>query len=121
MKDSDSSLWEILVPGNYPLDHHKEWDKKVESIAGGLTILKPVKGSWVSDDGNVIREPMIPVRIKCKLEHMMAIGDMTRIHYEQEVVMYYEISNNVWMHNKDIGLWECHKGKYEGKNVKKAQ
>ena len=44
-------LYEILVPTKYgdnekPIrtKHHKEWDKYVRKISGGLTILTPGKG-----------------------------------------------------------------------------
>jgi hypothetical protein len=42
-------LWEILVPYEKDgkpihIDHHHKWDEFVESIAGGLTILKLTRG-----------------------------------------------------------------------------
>lgn len=109
MKTYENWLWEILVPKNKPLKLHKAWDKKVESIAGGLTILKPVKGSWVSANNTTIKEPMIPVRIMCNYEEILAIADMTRLHYGEEAVMYYLISKEIKIHQKNIGIWKIYK------------
>jgi len=46
-------LYEILVPTIYgdtmkPIRtrHHKEWDKYIQSITGGLTILSSAQGKW---------------------------------------------------------------------------
>lgn len=71
--DSDEKkvmMWEILVPASgkeqeFAFEHHKEWDKYVRNMAGGLTILKTAKGEWVSPDGTLFRDRVIPVRINC--------------------------------------------------------
>ncbi len=92
-------LWEILVPTAYresgiiyPLAHHQAWDAKVRAISKGLTILKPVKGQWVSEDENLHAERMIPVRILCSEGQIRDIAQMTLVHYDQIEVMYYRIS-----------------------------
>lgn len=96
-------LWEILVPRhiygkteNDMLHHHMEWDALVHDMAGGLTILKPTKGQWVSDGvGVVVREDMIPVRIATDGWTMSKIAEFTKKHYKQDSVMYYQLSNEV--------------------------
>jgi len=96
-------LYEILVPTIRPdrpgkffkTRYHKVWDKKVRSIAGGLTILKPVKGEWMSPGGELFAERMIPVRICCSAEQIEKIADMTAAYYQQLAVMYYKISDFV--------------------------
>ena len=92
------SLYEILVPCNWndgtPIRtrHHREWDKRVRKISGGLTILKPGKGQWVHD-GKFYADRVIPVRVYCMCEEMQDIVQITIQHYEQEAVMYYPIAN----------------------------
>ena len=99
-------LWEILVPNfakdgtKYALDHHHKWDEKVKEIAGGITILKPAKGIWISPVGKLFREEMIPVRIYCTEEDIESIIAFTLTYYDQEVVMAYEVSNNVKIRSK---------------------
>lgn len=94
-------LFEILVPCQYNTGkpvrtrHHKEWDKAVRKISGGLTILKPAKGQWLSKDGTLFDERMIPVRIVCTDKQMARIMKFTICHYRQLAVLAYEISNNV--------------------------
>lgn len=101
-----TSLWEILVPQFWnPNDHgiavaiddehHHAWDEHVRSLANGLTILKPVKGQWVSPQGALIKEPMIPVRIVCDDPTMQTIILFTLKHYEQKTVMAYRLSSDV--------------------------
>lgn len=91
------SLYEVLVPCNWnggrPVRtrHHKEWDRRVRKISGGLTILKPGKGQWVHED-SVYEDRVIPVRIFCTLAQMQQIAQITIEHYEQEAVMYYPIA-----------------------------
>ncbi len=94
-------LWEILIPRRsnegkeFSLKHHKEWDDKVRGFSGGLTVLKPAKGEWISPDYKLFREEMIPVRAYCTESEMKKIADYTLKHYNQKAVMYYQISNKV--------------------------
>jgi len=93
-------LWEILVPAEsngkeIPVEFHWEWDKKIRELTGGLTILKPVKGHWVSDSNDIFVEKMIPVRIACTHGQIYDIAELTRDHYNQEVIMVYKISDMV--------------------------
>ena len=103
-------LWEILVPtvmdrenreGKLLKDrpikikHHKVWDKKVQDIAGGLTIMRPAKGYWESPSKELFVERMIPVRIFCTEDEINSISDFTASHYNQEAIMFYKVSEKV--------------------------
>jgi len=94
-------LFEILVPcqtnQGRPIRtrQHKEWDRRVRRITGGLTVLPPTKGQWVSPSGKIFCERMIPVRIAATAEQMDQIADMTAAFYEQEAIMYYKVSEDV--------------------------
>lgn len=86
---SEIFLWEILVPTVRRQDgkpirtrFHRVWDAKVRFIAGGLTILSPVKGQWISPDNELFSERMIPVRIACSREHIALIADFTASYYD---------------------------------------
>lgn len=101
-------LWEILVPTSYndgkPVRtrHHKEWDKRVRKISGGLTILSPVKGQWICRDSNMLySERMIPVRIYCTEKQIHNIAKFTINHYRQIAVMAYSISDKVFLIKND--------------------
>lgn len=90
-------LWEILVPykmgrKNVQVPYHQEWDAKVITISGGMTIMKLVKGVWMSPTNNTHKELMIPVRIACSEEQIREIGAMTIVHYKQEAVFITLIS-----------------------------
>ena len=95
-------LWEILVPTVRRKDgkpirtrYHRVWDGKVRAIAGGLTILQPAKGQWVSPNGELFSERMIPVRVACSEEQIDKIADMTAVYYDQLAVMYYRVADKV--------------------------
>jgi hypothetical protein len=94
-------LWEILVPCTMrgrPVHtrHHKEWDKVVRTIAGGLTILAPAKGQWLEPDTNTLfEERMIPVRIACTRKQIQRIMRFTLGHYDQKAVFAYLVSTEV--------------------------
>lgn len=96
-----NSVWEILVPTvtrhGKPIRtrQHREWDNRVRRIAGGLTIMQPVKGQWVSTDNELFTERVIPVRIACTREQISIIADITAAFYGQEAIMYYRISDEV--------------------------
>ncbi len=98
---SNKTLWEILVPNcsnagsKYSLDHHREWDEKVRSISGGLSILKTAKGQWISPDGKIFFDEMIPVRIYCDEDSIDKIITLTIEHYDQKAVLAYEVSSKV--------------------------
>jgi hypothetical protein len=109
-------LYEILVPTIYgdtlkPIRtrHHKEWDKYVMKITGGMTILTPGHGKWLHE-GVEYPEKVIPVRVMVEestYERWLAgerqfdhsqidtIIQFTLSHYRQKAVMYYLISNQV--------------------------
>ncbi len=100
-------LWEILVPRltnskkQIPLKVHKKWDKEVERIAGGLTILKPAKGHWISKQGTLFKEEMIPVRIYCTENRINKIINKTLEHYCQKAVLAYKLSSKVKLVEKN--------------------
>jgi len=100
MRKGDS-IWEILVPtvtpGGRPIRtrQHREWDKRVRRIAGGLTVLSPAKGQWVSPDNELFEERMIPVRIACSAYQINVIAEVTASFYKQQAVMFYRISDEV--------------------------
>jgi len=97
----DKNLWEILVPRfsnkglEYEIDYHREWDKKVREIAGGVTILRTARGHWISPDGRVFAEEMIPVRVYCNEPAIDDIVQLTLEYYDQEAVFAYQVSSNV--------------------------
>jgi len=100
MKTINTTLWEILVPtiiDKKPVRtrYHKVWDEKIRSISGGLTILKPAKGQWISPSGQLFAERMIPVRISCSENDIEKIMAVTLDHYKQETIMAYRISDCV--------------------------
>ena len=87
-------LYEILVPTAHRVSgnpirtrHHRIWDGKIRAISKGLTILAPAKGQWVSPDGVLFSERMIPVRIAATREQMKKIAAMTLVYYDQLAIM----------------------------------
>ena len=96
-------LYEILVPTIYgdtikPIrtKHHKNWDKGVQKLSGGLTILTPGKGIWIHE-GKEYLERVIPVRIMCEAKVMDKIVMFTLKHYRQKAVMYYVLSEECYI------------------------
>lgn len=101
-------LWEILVPtfdntGNhFGLAYHQIWDEKVRAISGGLTIMKTSKGQWVSREGDLFLDRMIPVRIFCTEPEIDQIIQITMEYYRQLAVICYRISDYVkFVHKND--------------------
>jgi hypothetical protein len=97
-------LWEILVPTIHGdtgkpihLRYHKVWDKKVQQLSGGLTILTPVKGSWVSETGKCVSERSIPVRIACELYVIHQIANFTADYYKQKAILFYMVSEHCYI------------------------
>lgn len=99
-------MWEVLVPterrvppmrGNlhYTTRFHRVWDAKVRDITGGLTVFPPVKGHWLSQDGELFHERMIPVRIAATRAQIDEIVDMTLVYYDQLAVLAYKVSDEV--------------------------
>jgi hypothetical protein len=99
-------FWEILVPASgrqmdFSYEHHKAWDEFVKGISGGISIMKTIKGEWISQDGTLYRDRMIPVRIKCNREQIEKIIAFTIKHYEQEAVLAYRISDEIILTHKN--------------------
>jgi hypothetical protein len=100
-------LYEVLVPTIYgdtlkPIRtaHHKEWDKYIQTITGGLTILSSAKGKWIYK-GVEYPEKIIPVRVMVEETQTIEKTQINKIinftlrHYRQNAVMYYVISREV--------------------------
>lgn len=102
----NKELWEILVPassnenGRFSYEHHKAWDAMVKDISGGITIMKTAKGEWLSPNGELYVDRVIPCRVICTEEEISEIIDFTIEHYNQEAVLAYKISNNVILRHK---------------------
>lgn len=107
MLDSDRELWEILVPTAqnsgkpFRTRHHREWDKQVYKITGGLTIYQPAKGKWVSPRGQLFQDRVIPVRVACLESDIEKILEITLKHYDQEAVMAYRVSERVLIKHRE--------------------
>lgn len=104
---STQKLWEILVPTvsrqgkPYRTRYHRVWDKMVRSISNGLTILPPSKGQWVSPDGKLFVERMIPVRFLATKEQAEKIVNNTIAYYDQLAVLCYLISSDVILKHRE--------------------
>lgn len=102
-----NELWEVLVPTMsrdgkpFRTRFHRVWDKKVEAISGGLTVLMPGKGTWVHE-GQSIRERMIPVRVMCTRAQIEKIIDITLEYYDQLAVMAYRVSDNIILKHRAL-------------------
>ena len=109
MEKTPQKLWEILVPVyddksncEWHINYHQEWDRYVREIAGGLTINKRARGIWkCPDTKRIFQEKMIPVRIFCSLDEIEEIADFTIKHYEQKAIMFYLISDTIFIKHKD--------------------
>jgi hypothetical protein len=80
---------------SYTTRYHRVWDEKVRAITGGLTVLTPAKGQWVSPTGELYAERMIPVRIVATRDQINQIIDLTLEYYDQLAVLAYKVSDEV--------------------------
>lgn len=102
-----SELWEVLVPcvsnegKPFRTRHHREWDRQVRAISGGLTIYKPASGQWISPAGELYRERMIPVRIACNEKQALKIARIVIKHYNQLACMIYRVSEHAIIVSRD--------------------
>jgi hypothetical protein len=96
-----AELWAVMVPvtqpngERFPEEYHREWDRKVIEISKGMTLFQTAKGTWVSPEGEVFKEPMIPVMMICTKEQVDKIVDFTGMYYNQKAVMYFRVSDFV--------------------------
>jgi hypothetical protein len=101
------AMWEILVPTAsntgkpFRTRYHRVWDAKVREISSGLTILTPATGQWISKDGDLYKERMIPVRILCTREEIEKIIDITMTYYDQLAILAYKISDEYILKHKE--------------------
>ena len=106
-------VWKILVPESdrggfkFPLNKHLQWDAKVREISGGgMTIMSVARGEWsrpsADGEGMIVRETMIPVLLLTGKLEMDRIAHFTLGHYDQEAVLYYLVSEDVFMAEEKI-------------------
>jgi hypothetical protein len=113
--EESRGLWEILVPTEYRLEkqkdgtakyyrtkYHKVWDAKVRAISGGLTVCVPAKGQWVSKEGELFTERMIPVKIIATKTQINEIVDFTLKYYDQLAILAYKVSDQVILRHRSI-------------------
>lgn len=95
-------MWEIFVPASsddneFTYDHHKQFDEYVKQKAGGITILRGAKGEWISPEGKLFKDRIIPCRICCSQCDILGIMKFALKHYRQKAIMAYKISDQVLM------------------------
>jgi hypothetical protein len=108
-----NQLYEILVPCQknpeynpweknrfFSTKYHQQWDSRVRSLTGGLTIMRPATGQWISNDGKLYVERNIPVKIMCDRSTIEKIAHMTCCHYHQLAVFYYKISDECYIYER---------------------
>ena len=100
-------VWKVYVPSTdgyrneWDIEKHKEWDKEVCRITGGLTLLKVEEGRWVDPNGKMLPEPMLPVMIACTRKQLFEILKFTKKHYNQKAVIAMKISDEAWILSGD--------------------
>jgi len=105
--EDGKAIWEILVPTvrndgrPFRLRFHRVFDEKVKEISGGLTVSAKTKGHWLSPDGELFVEHMIPVKLICTKEQIEAIVDFALVYYEQKAILAYKISDDFILKHKD--------------------
>jgi hypothetical protein len=102
-----TDMWEILVPasGNnkqeFTYEHHKAWDAYVKNLTGGVTIMKTAKGQWVSQEGELYIDRMIPCRIFCSDDEILQIVRFTMTHYNQKAIAIAKLSDESYIIHED--------------------
>jgi hypothetical protein len=109
MSTKSFPLWEMYVPvtnnagGKIRPHLHQQWRARVRDIAGGLTLLQPVRGEW-SSPNNPFEAPCIErvtiVRIACSENNIQTIAVFTAQHYRQKEVMY-TLVGRAYFYSKD--------------------
>lgn len=100
------TVWQIMVPcvrnDGRPIRarFHRVWDKRVKEVSGGMTIHLPSRGKWVSPEGTLYEERMIPVTFIATREEAMDIVKYTITYYDQEAVLCYQIATDYILLNK---------------------
>lgn len=78
------------------IKHHREFDRQVLKIAGGMTIFVPtIKGLWTDKD-KIYTDRTVPVDIYCTKKQIDKIAQFAKRHYRQLTVMYFEITDKVF-------------------------
>ena len=62
--------------------------------------MPPMKGQWVSPEGQVFFDRMIPVRIAATKPQIDAILEITLQHYDELAILCYLISDTVLVVHK---------------------
>jgi len=98
-------MWEIFVPASnndmeFSYEHHKMFDEFVKQKAGGITILRGAKGEWISPEGDLYKDRIIPCRICCTRDDMDCIMRFALNHYNQKAIMAYKLSDQVLIARK---------------------
>ncbi len=97
-------LYEMYIPitdndgVDFPRDYLLNWESSVVQVSGGVTIFASATGVWINPETNEkVTEDVFPVRLSCEPEHMEIIANFTKGYFHQDTVMYYEVSDKVFM------------------------
>jgi len=95
------SLYEILIPvvandgQTFCAEHNECWRKMVRGLCNGLTVFQQVSGEWVSPNGQLFAEQMVPVRVLATANDIKRISDYSAKHYQQEAIMFHKVTDHV--------------------------
>lgn len=90
----EKKLWEMLIPEKYlKSKQFNLWQQLIHEISGGITILSTAKGTWISPNGELLNDAMIPVRFIATETEAQTIAELSLVYFEQQAIMYYKISD----------------------------
>jgi hypothetical protein len=82
--------------------HHRVFDRYVRKITGGLTIFAPGKGQWVNPENDeLVEERIIPEA------ELRKIVKFTIKHYDQDALMFYKVSDDVFIISRGEENFGC--------------
>lgn len=97
-------LFEIIIPKSdnngteFTAEKYQQWGDTVLSYTTGFTQYPTCLGYWINPETKYPQiEEVIPVKIWCFKETIQAIAAFTKTHFEQKEVMFYELSEKVYM------------------------
>lgn len=106
-KQNIGKIFSIAASNYWTVDYDNSvltftFDNQYITVQGSVylrPVISPIKGQWISQNGELFKERMIPVRIACSREQIDKIADITAKYYDQKAIMYYLISEEVTIKN----------------------
>ena len=100
IKKNKKTMWELLIPAGinnkeFTAEQHKVWENDVTKSVGEITIIRQLKGDWLTSNKLEFKDRVLRVNVVCNEKQLKKIIQITMLLYHMEKIIVYKTGEDV--------------------------